>query len=66
MSITNEQLVERRAKLTQDIDTIQEDLIKLDELRQQSLESLHLLSGARQLIDELLTISETVASNSPG
>lgn len=51
MSITNEQLVERRAKLTQDIDTIQEDLIKLDELRQQSLESLHLLSPVNSLMN---------------
>jgi hypothetical protein len=66
MSITNEQLVERRIKLTQDIDTIREDLMKLDDLRQQSLESLQLLSGALQMIDELLTISETVTSNSTG
>lgn len=62
MSITNEQLVERRDKLTQDIDTIREDLMKLDDLRQQSLESLQLLSGALQMIDELLT--ETPPSDS--
>jgi len=63
MSVSDERLRERRAELTQSIDTIRDEITKLDELRQQSLANMQLLAGAVQMIDELLAEASDAPSS---
>lgn len=63
MSLNEEYLKTRRAELAQSIETIQGEIAKIDELRQQSLANMQLLTGAVQMIDELLAEASGAATS---
>lgn len=52
--ITREQLEARRDAFDQTIAELTQQVNELDQMRQDALANLQALSGARQLIDELL------------
>lgn len=52
--ITREQLETRRASLDQSIAELTQQITELDQMRQDALANLQAMSGACQLIDELL------------
>lgn len=52
--ITRDKLMQRRAELLQNVESIQQEIKRLEELQINGTAQLHQLSGAVQLANELL------------